>query len=472
MHEAMRPAAIPGTTGYRARSSAAACAGYSSLQEWRHELGTVLFADTGRVWLAAGAPLAPHGARQVVAQAFHTAARAAGRRAAWFSVDPRFAQQAGLHHVPIGAEAWWRADRWPDTLRRVRSLREQLRRARRHGVTIEALATDLPPSPAITAAVQELLRRWRSQHHLAPMRFLVHPEPLQPVPGRAVFVALRAGRLVGLLALRKLPGAGTIATEFVRDPTAPNGTSELLVDAAMRHATAAGHARFTLGLLPLYGELPWLLRTVRRSARGLYSFAGLIAWKRKLRPTRWRAQSLAWGPDLGPIGAFVATARAFAGRSLFGFALATTLRAPAALLAGLAILLLPWSTLLVTLPATWFPSLKVQWAWFGFDLVLVLGFTALARRWRQPLGITFASLTTLDAALTTWQIVAHTWNAVPHVPARLWCLFAMLGPLLASTLLWGGVRRHAGMSKPAPWWPAATLPDLAGTGTMLARSTD
>ena len=135
MHEAMRPAAIPGTTGYRARSSAAACAGYSSLQEWRHELGTVLFADTGRVWLAAGAPLAPHGARQVVAQAFHTAARAAGRRAAWFSVDPRFAQLAGLHHVPIGAEAWWRADRWPDTLRRVRSLREQLRRARRHGVT-------------------------------------------------------------------------------------------------------------------------------------------------------------------------------------------------------------------------------------------------------------------------------------------------------------------------------------------------
>lgn len=419
----------------------------------------VLFADTGGVWLAAGAPLAPHGARPVVAQAFHAAARAAGRRAAWFSVDPRFAHHAGLHHVPIGAEAWWRADRWPNTLRRVRSLREQLRRARRHGVTIEAVATEVPPSPAIAASMQELLQRWSSQHHLAPMRFVVDPEPLHPATGRAVFVALRAGRLVGVLSLSKLPGACTIVTEFVRDPTAPNGTSELLVDAAMRHATAAGHARLTLGLLPLYGELPWLLRAVRGSARGLYGFGGLIAWKRKLRPVRWRAQSLAWSQDLGPIGAFVATARAFAGRSLFGFACATALRAPAALLAGLAILLLPWSTLLVTLPATWFPSLEVQWAWFVFDLVLVLGFTALARRWRQLLGITFASLTTLDAVLTTWQIAAHTWNAAPHVPAHLWCLLAMIGPLLASTLLWGGVRRHACMRNAPPRWPAATSQD-------------
>jgi phosphatidylglycerol lysyltransferase len=413
----------------------------------------VLFTDTGRAWLAAGAPLAPHGQRLLVAQAFHEAARAAGRRVAWFSVDPRFARHAGMRHVPIGAEAWWRADRWPDTLTRVRSLREQLRRARRHGVTIEAMAAELPPDPSIAAAIDELLQRWSSQHHLAPMRFVVDPEPLRPQPGRTVFIARRNGRLVGVLALCKLPGSCAIVSEFVRDPTAPNGTSELLVDAAMRHAAATGHARLTLGLLPLYGELPWLLRAVRGSARGLYGFGGLIAWKRKLRPVRWRAQSLALGPGMGPIGAFLATARAFADRSLLGFAFATALRAPAALLAGLAALLLPWSMLLVTLPTTWFPSLAIQWAWFVFDLLLAGAFVALARRWRQSLGIAFASLTTLDAALTTWQIVAHTWDAAPHVHARIWCLFAMVGPLLASTLLWGGVKRHACLRHPPPFWP-------------------
>ena len=50
---------------------------------------------------------------------------------------------------------------------------------------------------------------------------------------------------------------GRFIEDLLRAPEAPNGTSELLVDAAMREAASDGVRYVTLGLAPLAGEVPF-----------------------------------------------------------------------------------------------------------------------------------------------------------------------------------------------------------------------
>ena len=77
---------------------------------------------------------------------------------------------------------------------------------------------------------------------------------------------------------------GWLLQHIIRDPRAPNGSTELLVDAAMRAAVEEGQRYVTLGLAPLSGEVgPWL-RVARLWGAALFDFEGLRAFKAKLRP--------------------------------------------------------------------------------------------------------------------------------------------------------------------------------------------
>jgi phosphatidylglycerol lysyltransferase len=121
---------------------------------------------------------------------------------------------------------------------------------------------------------------------------------------RRCFVAERDGRVVGFLAAVPVYArGGWLFEDLVRDAAAPNGTNELLFDAAMRAVADAGSDYATLGLAPLAGRVPWWLRFARRGARasGLYDFRGLASWKSKLRPTSWAPVFLSYGADQGAL---------------------------------------------------------------------------------------------------------------------------------------------------------------------------
>lgn len=252
--------------------------------------GTVAYVDTGAAWVAAGAPLAAPQEIPTLASAFLRSAAHSGRRACFFGTEERLRELAGprLRSFRIGEQAVWDPQRFEQTLGRRRSLREQLRRARAKGVRARLLTPAELSFGATREQIVEVARRWQAARLLSPMEFLVRLELFSFPEERRCFVAEQGGRVVALAGVVPVPArGGWFVEDLVRDPGAPNGTSELLIDAVMRWAALQGSSWVTLGLAPLSGDVSPLLRAVRSSGRLLYDFSGLRSFRAKFQPDQW-----------------------------------------------------------------------------------------------------------------------------------------------------------------------------------------
>jgi phosphatidylglycerol lysyltransferase len=412
------------------------------------------YVDTGAAWIAAGAPVADDASLARAAEGFVAAARAAGRRAAFFATEERLTLDpalAGLAALRIGEQPVWDPAVWGETVKATRSLREQLRRARAKGVVVRALApAELADAAGATRrAVDALIARWSAGHPMPPMGFLVQVHAYEHLEERRCFVAERDGRVVGFLAVVPVYArGGWLFEDLLRDPAAPNGTAELLVEAAMRAAAAEGSRYVTLGLVPLAGPLPAWLRLARRSGGGLYDFEGLRAFKAKLRPAAWSSIYLSYPRAQGAARTMRDVLTAFARGGLLRFGVATLLRAPAVLVQLLALLLVPWTALLALADTSrWFPSRGAQLGWIAFDLALAAALVRLGRRWRAGLDVALALLVSLDAALTTVEAATFNLRRTSLAPLDLIVsLLAVAGPTLAAWTLWRGVAKDRAQS--------------------------
>ncbi|MBZ4396474.1 DUF2156 domain-containing protein [Myxococcus sp. AS-1-15] len=399
----------------------------------------VAYVDTGGAWVAAGAPIASEASLARAAEGFRAAARREGRRVCFFATEPRFTEAVPMESLSIGEQPVWEPSRWDTVVRGSKSLREQLRRARAHGVAVREL-----PSQALEdaehpsrQALERLKKRWLASRRMAPMGFLVQLRPDSFARERRAFVAESKGELMGFLLVSPVYARdGWFLQDLVRDPESPNGTAEALVDAAMRTAAAEDRRYVTLGLAPLSGPVrPWL-RLARACGRPLFDFEGLRTFKAKFRPDSWVPLHLSYPEPRGGVLAVYDALRAFARGSLVRFGVATLLRRPRLLVHALAVLLVPWTALLA-LPTTtrWFPSLRVQWSWVLFDVALAAGLFSLVRRWRNGLATALVCLTAADACLTFVQ--AAVYNAPRARGPVDWLVItaAILAPATASGLL-------------------------------------
>ena len=411
----------------------------------------VAYVDTGRAWVAAGAPLASEPCMAAVTAAFIAAARAAGRRACLFATEERFTALVPLRSLPIGEQAVWDPADWPAALSRSRRLREQLRRARTKGIHVRAVdvsqtlpGQEMAAGAPTRAAVSALVRRWLRGRELAPMGFVVQIEPLTLLPEHRLFVAELIGpsggdgTLVALLSMAPIYARrGWSLQHLVRAPEAPNGTTEALIDQAMRWAAGAGAALLTLGLAPLAGDVPMALRLARRAGRALFDFEGLRAFKAKLRPARWDRAFLSFPHDVAPARAVLDVLAAFARGGLLRFGLRTLMRGPMLIVRLLTWLLIPWTALLAVANArAWFPAPAIKWAWVIFDAALALALGLLQRRWRDGVAQAVTAAIGADAALTVFEGLA--WNA-PRTETwtgRATLAIAMLAPIAAFATLW------------------------------------
>ena len=278
--------------------------------------GLVAFVDTGGAWVAAGGPIAPAARMLEVAHRFTDAAIAQARRACFFAAEHELDGAA----LQIGEQPVWTAARWEEVLESAKSLRYQLNRARNKGVIVRPLdPRELAEGTELRAAVDELGHHWQDIHRMPPMRFLVQLEPLAFASERTIFVAERAGKLVGLASAVPVYARRRLFLEdLVRAPDAPNGTVELLVDAVMR---SADH-ELTLGLAPLAGDVARWLRFARWAGGPFYDFDGLRRFKAKLKPHAWEPVYLCTVSG-SRLVALRDSLRAFAGGSLVGFATRT-----------------------------------------------------------------------------------------------------------------------------------------------------
>lgn len=268
----------------------------------------------GRWWIVAGAPVAAEERLPEVVAELEAAARARGARVAYFGAEGRlealFSDPEGRPLRPrlrLGEQPMFDPENWSGALARHASLRAQLARARNKGVGVrEWSAAEATGSLALVACLEDWLRR----RGLPPLEFLTTPWTLSRLEDRRVFVAERRGRVEGFLVTSPVPGRRlALVEQIVRSGAAPNGTNELLIDAAFR-ALAPNFDWITLGLAPLADRLggwdeapPWLrllVRWARAHGRRFYNFRGLETFKAKLGPSHWEPVWLL--ADAGRIG--------------------------------------------------------------------------------------------------------------------------------------------------------------------------
>lgn len=274
--------------------------------------------------IVAGAPVCAGERLDGVLAELHRDARSHGLRLCWFGAESSLADRLlarGDHsRFRLGAQPVWTPALWDDAVRGHASMRAQLHRARNKGVAVREWPSG---QHAGDASLQRCLDEWLRTRGAPPMHFLVEPQTLGRLLDRRLFVAERGADVVGFLVASPVPRRrGWLVEQVIRGRGAVNGTSELLVDAAMRALAEDGSEYATLGLSPLSTRagvpavptplwLRLLVGWVRAHARRFYNFDGLDAFKAKLRPERWEALDAVADSPRFPPAALHAIAGAF-----------------------------------------------------------------------------------------------------------------------------------------------------------------
>lgn len=286
------------------------------------------YVEHRHVRVVAGAPVCPSPRLRAVAAEFEAEAARQGQRVCYVCAESRvetlYRECAGYSRVLLGAQPVWDPQNWSSIIQRKSSLRAQLNRARNKGVAVQEW-------PSVRAEndpeLHRCLKEWLAMHGLPALHFLVEPETLSRLADRRVFVAHRHDDVVGFLVASPIPERrGWLIEQNMRGAHAPNGTTELLLDSAMRALASEGAEFITLGLAPLStkaessnAENPLWLRALltwlRAHGRRFYNFRGLEQFKAKFEPAHWDpVYAIANEPSFSPATLY-AVAAAFSNGS-------------------------------------------------------------------------------------------------------------------------------------------------------------
>jgi phosphatidylglycerol lysyltransferase len=253
--------------------------------------------------LAAGSPVCAEGVLPSVCSEFEAFAKTQSCGVCYVCAEERLrtvlAGASRYAAIALGAQPVWNPHTWPAIIRHRSSLRAQLHRAMNKGVEVETIATQ---SAARDPELRRVLREWLEGRRLPPLHFLVEPNVLDgELAERIVFVARRRGVPIAFLVASPVRARNGYLVELLaRSATAPNGSSELLIDAAMRRFAGEGCDYATLGLVALAhaadeeilrnpGWLRMLMYFARAHANRFYNFRGLEHFRVKMAPDRWEA---------------------------------------------------------------------------------------------------------------------------------------------------------------------------------------
>jgi hypothetical protein len=410
----------------------------------------VPYVPSGRSWIAIGGPLAARNTRPEAVRRFCAAARAAGYRPVFFGVEDRDAYR-DCRVLLLGQQSILKPSEWDATLRQRPRLREQLRRARAKGVTVRRVHhTELIDSASLRRDVARLRREWLASRHLEPMSFLVEVNPYYAASEHLYFLAERNGAAVHFLSAVPIYARhGWLMEDMLRGRDAPNGTTELVIDAMMRTLHTDPHW-LTSGLTPLSGPIPGWMKIARAASVALYDFSGLRRFRERLRPAAWHPVWLAWdrGPAIGPI---VDVLSLFAGGRLLRFALQSFLRHPNGPPWLVAVPLVAWTMLLAAIVVAGgsallgFSPAQLS-AWVIFDVMLAWLLFKGARRPRRRTLAILAGIAAIDAILSLMHLarVGFGSGAITELLRGI----ATLGPLVGTAaLLWAMWRAQVALKR-------------------------
>ncbi len=401
------------------------------------------YLDAGRSWIAVGSPLVDVALRATAARRFSDAARRQRRRPVFFGVDD-LRPFDGFRRLTLGRQSVLHLDSWTKALQRPHKLREQLRRARAKGVTARVVApAELSPGTPLRMAVDQLCADWLDTRSIEPMRFLLTIEPFHAPEEHLYVLAERAGVVIEFLsAVPIYEGGGWLLEDVFRSRAAPNGTTELIIDTAIR-AVARDDHWITPGLTPLSGRVSWWLRAARIVTRPLYDFDGLRRFRERLHPARWDDVSLVW--DRGPAPLVILDVlQGFAGGCLVRFAWRSLTQHPNGPPWAVGVPLVGWTILLAACavagqaPLFGFSTLALT-RWVAFDLALIWALFSVSRKPRVGRLLWVALAAGLDAAWSVQHLASVGLG--PTIVSAGVRLSATVGPIVGTAaLLWAAYR--------------------------------
>jgi len=309
------------------------------------------YVEVAGMRVVAGAPVAADDRLAAVAKEFEDDSLAVGRQVCYFAAENRLLAQVKhrryARHL-IGLQPTWSAESWGRRFDASASLRAQRNRAVNKGVRV----VEVDAGRERDHDLRDCHAAWLAAKGLPRLGFLAHSDlshaDAGTVADRRLFVATVGPGVPGAvttsdasegdaddgviayLSAAPVPRRrGWLVEKIVRRPSAPNGTTELLLDTALR-ALAVDAERFTLGLSPLIAKAeekavaPTARLTSERCVevaerlavkRGhrLYDFGGLYSFKRKFRPEAWEPVYLLSTQEQLTPRTFLALAGAFLG---------------------------------------------------------------------------------------------------------------------------------------------------------------
>ena len=266
--------------------------------------GAIIYGEFGRVWLAAGDPLAPLEDMAELARQFTAFAQRKNRVVAFVPSSAEFARLVvpnDFTAVKVGASPYFDLQTWNPRGDSAKKIRAGVNQARRAGVAVEMLPEDI--DEVLKKETAQLCMHWLgSRRSATTFGWLVALDPFLHAEYKKYFAARVNGKLVGFLAASPIPARkGWYLEDVLREPDAPQGTATLLVFEALAKLKAEGATLATLGTSPLTTDGPVDVPTEHRMvSRALevashrlgafYNFEGLRRFKGKFVPSWWESE--------------------------------------------------------------------------------------------------------------------------------------------------------------------------------------
>src|SRR5229473_1474943 len=243
--------------------------------------GAIIYGEFGRVWLAAGDPLASLEDLAELARQFAAFAKRKNRVVAFVPTSAEFARLTtpdDFMAVKVGASPYFDLKIWNPRGDCAKKLRAGVNQARRAGIEVEMISESVDES--LKKETAELCLNWLgSRRSATTFGWLVALDPFLHSEYKKYFAARVDGKLVGFLAASPIPARKAWYLEDVlRLPDAPQGTATLLVFEALTALKQEGVPLATLGTAPLATEgaqdiacrePPMIERTFRAASRKL-----------------------------------------------------------------------------------------------------------------------------------------------------------------------------------------------------------
>ncbi len=270
----------------------------------------------GRHALALGDPLGdPAKAPEAVA-AFLAFCRKRGKTPAFYQVTADHLgayKAAGLKAVKVGEDAQIDLADFALAGKRFKTLRNDLRRVEKAGVTLETYGVGDAPPPHVADEMEDISRGWRRAHRAGEGNFAMGGFDA----GSALFRESRCfiardsetGRMLAFTTFVPAFGPGRVDGWTLdlmrRRADALHGVMDFLIVSAAQAFAAEGAARLSLGLSPLAGAddgsesaaLACVRRFLFQRLNRVYNFQGLHTFKGKFA-THWEPRYLVYRRDI------------------------------------------------------------------------------------------------------------------------------------------------------------------------------